>query len=272
VDQVRRRAGVDGEGSLYRRTRLGPDGKPYLRWVAQISLGGRDDRRIVRRICPTKSDAKAALAELLRPVEPVPPQREQPLGAYLRRWLDETAAPSLSPSTLRGYRDALAHLEPIADIPIGQLQPEDIERALAAMTTRRAHAKRQKPAAPKTVRNVQIFLRRALGQAEQRGHITRNVAKMVPLRRVPRHHVEALTPERAKEILSAVKGDATRPPMPSRSVACVPRRSSGSPGPTSTRRGPSRPSGTSSRGQGRGPLASSSRPRPPRNRCRSPRS
>jgi integrase len=131
----------------------------------------------VRRICPTKQDAKAALVELLRPAEPVPPQREQPLGAYLRRWLDESAAPSLSPSTLRGYRDALAHLAPIVDIPIGALQPEDIERALAGMTTRRRHAKKQEPAAPKTVRNVQVFLRRALGQAEQRGHITRNVAK-----------------------------------------------------------------------------------------------
>jgi hypothetical protein len=42
------------------------------------------------------------LVELLRPAEPVPPQREQPLGAYLRRWLDESAAPSLRPSTLRG--------------------------------------------------------------------------------------------------------------------------------------------------------------------------
>ena len=138
VDQGRRRVRADGEGSLYRRSRLGPDGKPYFRWVAQVSLGGRDERRLVRRICPTKSDAKAALVELLRPAEPVPPQREQPLGAYLRRWLDESAAPSLSPSTLRGYHDTLAHSAPIADIPIGDLQPEDIERALAGMTTRLA--------------------------------------------------------------------------------------------------------------------------------------
>ena len=207
VDQQRRRTRVDGEGSLYRRSRLGPDGKPYLRWVAQISLGGRDDRRIVRRICPTKQEAKAALADLLRPAEPVPPQREQPLGAYLRRWLDESAAPSVSPNTLRGYADGLAHLAPIGDIPLGALQPEDIERALAGMTTRRAHAKTQAPASPKTVRNVQIMLRRALGQAEQRGHIPRNVAKMVPLRSVPRHHVDPLTPERARAILAAVSGD-----------------------------------------------------------------
>lgn len=70
VDQGRRRVMADGEGSLYRRSRLGPVGKPYLRWVAQVSLGGRDERRLVRRICPTKQEAKAALVELRRPAEP----------------------------------------------------------------------------------------------------------------------------------------------------------------------------------------------------------
>jgi integrase len=92
-------------------------------------------------------------------------------------------------------------------VPVGELQPEDIERALASMTTRRPHARKQEPASPKTVRNVQIFLRRALGHAEQRGHIARNVARMVPLRRVTRHHVEALTPVRARAVLEAVRGD-----------------------------------------------------------------
>ena len=77
----------------------------------------------MRRICPTKQEAKAALVELQRPAEPAPPQREQPLGAYLRRWLDESAAPSLSPSTLRGYRDAMAHLAPIAHIPSASSSP-----------------------------------------------------------------------------------------------------------------------------------------------------
>ena len=161
----------------------------------------------MRRICETKSDAKDALVDMLKPV----PARRHPSscsrlaptsdGGSLR------ARPqSVSPNTLRGYEDALEHLAPIADIPLGALQPEDIERALAGMTTRRAHAKKQKPASPKTVRNVQIFLRRALGQAEQRGHIDRERRPLVPLRRVPRHHVEALTPERARAILAAVHG------------------------------------------------------------------
>ena len=110
MERERRRARAGGEGSLYRRTRLRPDGTTYTRWVAQISLGGRDERRIVRRICETKAEAKDALVEMLKPVPPTPPQQLQPLGAYLRRWLAESAAPSVSPNTLRGYEDALEHL------------------------------------------------------------------------------------------------------------------------------------------------------------------
>ncbi len=273
VDQGRRRARADGEGSLYRRSRLGPDGKPYLRWVAQISLGGRDDRRIVRRICPTKSDAKAALVELLRPAEPVPPQREQPLGAYLRRWLDESAAPSLSPSTLRGYRDALAHLAPIADIPIGELQPEDIERALAGMTTRRAHAKKQdagitqdRPQRPDLPPP-----RPGPGRAAWPHHPERREARPAapgapPSRRRAHPGTRQGHPRRrdGRPLRGRLRPRLLRPAGRGRSWA--------SPGPTSTRAGRWRPSATSSQAQARGRAGCSSRPLPRSSRCRSRRS
>lgn len=37
--------------------------------------------------------------------------------------------PSVSPNTLRGYEDALAHLAPIADIPLAQPPPADVDTA-----------------------------------------------------------------------------------------------------------------------------------------------
>jgi hypothetical protein len=43
------------------------------------------------------------------------------------------------------------------------------------------------PTRPDPARSVRVFPRCALGQAEQREHITRNVAKMVPPRSVTRH-------------------------------------------------------------------------------------
>ena len=129
------------------------------------------------------------------------------LGAYLRRWLDDSARPTVSPNTLRGYEANLIHLAPIADIQLQRLTPEHIERCCNAMTTHRANAKTQQPASPKTVRNVQVMLRRALGQAEQRGHIRRNPAMLVPLRTATPPTVEALTPMQAQAILAAIAGD-----------------------------------------------------------------
>ena len=129
------------------------------------------------------------------------------LGEYLRRWLDESARPTISGNTLRGYEDVLLHLEPIADIALSRLTAEDVEACCNQMVTHRVGAKTQQPASAKTVRNAQVMLRRALGQAEIRGHVRRNVAKLVPLRRISRSNIDALTPERARAILAAIACD-----------------------------------------------------------------
>lgn len=195
---------MSGEGSIWSRDRVSPNGKPYRRWVAQVSYGGREDRRIVRRICRTKAEARAALDEMLGEGRSL---SKQPLGAYLRQWLAETAGPSVSPNTLRGYTAAVASLAPIHAIPLDELTPEDIESALNRMTAQRYHQTEAKDAAPKTRRNALVMLRRALSVAERRGHVRRNVASMVEAPRVPRTPRDALTPERARAILAAVDGD-----------------------------------------------------------------
>lgn len=71
---------MSGDGSIYHRDRRRPNGETYRRWVAQVSFGGRDDRRIVRRTCRTKAEAREALAELTQTTS----LSRQPLGTYLR--------------------------------------------------------------------------------------------------------------------------------------------------------------------------------------------
>jgi len=176
-------------------------------WVAQLSVPGPSGRRrYLRRSALTQRLAAVALDELK--VE----QRGGPtltsrlsLGEYLRRWLDDSARASISANTYRGYDDVLAHLAPIASIPLTALTAEDIEECLNGMRTRRGHTPR--PASPKTIRNAQVVLRRALGQAEARGHVRCNVARLIPLRKVPRANRPALTPGMGRQILDAVAGD-----------------------------------------------------------------
>jgi integrase len=171
--------------------------------VAQVSFGGRDDRRIVRRIFMTKGEARDALAEMLAGRS----LSRQPLGAYLRQWLDETAGPSIAPNTRRGYEAVIAEFAPIAAIPLSDLTAEDIEACLNRMTARRHGQEEASAASPKTRRNALAMLRRALSVAERRGHVARNVARMVEAPRVPRRSPDAMTPDMAKAIMAAVEGD-----------------------------------------------------------------
>lgn len=195
---------MSGEGSIWPRDRKRPDGTTYRRWVAQVSIGGREERRIVRRLCRTKAEARDALAELTATTT----LSRQPLGAYLRSWLDESAGPSLAPNTRRGYEAVIKEFAPLAAIPLVDLTAEDVESCLNRMTAKRYRQKKDATdASPKTRRNALTMLRRALSMAVRRGHLTRNVADMVEMPRVPRIHREALTPERARAILAAVSTD-----------------------------------------------------------------
>lgn len=193
---------MSGEGSLYKRTRTSPDGSEYTRWIAQASFGPRNDRRVVRRVRWTRKEAKAALDEMLGPQ-----QTSQPLGAYLQQWLDDTARPSIAPNTARGYGSVIASMAPIAAIPLADLTAEDIEGWLNRLTAQRKGQRVATIASPKTKRNALAMLRRALSVAVKRGHLVRNVALFVDMPRVPRKHRDALTPESARDLLVAVKGD-----------------------------------------------------------------
>jgi len=179
---------MPGQGSFFRRKSDG-------RWVAAISVGSREDRVVHRRYVHSRDAAKAALVELQAELEQ--PASTMTLGAYLRRWLDESAKPSIRPNTYRGY-DVIVrtHVAHIAHVPLNVLSPEHIEAALNAMD-----------GAPKTVRNAQLMLRRALRVAEERGYLRRNPARLVPLRKVPRPNETALTAVAAQAIRAAVAGD-----------------------------------------------------------------
>lgn len=189
-----------GEGSVFKRSADG-------RWVAQLSFGPRGHRRYKRKVARTKAEARQTLEQMKADERAGLDLSRRSLGDYLRRWLDESVGPVVRVNTLRGYQANLVHIAPIADISLHQLTAEDIERCCNEMTTHRFNARSQRPASPKTVRNVQVMLRHALGQAEQRGHIRRNPAMLVPLRDATPPTVEALTPGRARAILAAIKGD-----------------------------------------------------------------
>jgi integrase len=181
---------MSGDGSIYKRQRTRPNGETYTRWVAQASFGGRADRRIVRRVCRTRAEARAQLEELMRPR----PVSRLALGTYLRAWVDERED-RLAANTARGYRAVIPHWGPILQVRLGEVTAEDVARTLRDMRL-----------GPRARRNALGALRAALADAERRGHVGRNVARMVEAPRVPRQEHDAMTAENAKAILAATKG------------------------------------------------------------------
>lgn len=192
-------------GSVYRRKSDG-------RWVATISVGPRGKQQRLIRYGPTKKAAEAELDEL-RKLVPAPGGPKTTVGAYLRSWLDVAGRRSLKDSTWRTYDAALRlHIDPaIGHLSLARLTAEHVDMMLATLTVAGPPDKTGKPTRipmdAKGQRNVLGFLGRVLDVAVQRGYILRNVARLVEAPRVVRQEPEALTPDQARRIIEAVRGD-----------------------------------------------------------------
>ncbi len=71
--------------------------------------------------------------------------------------------------------------------------------------------------APATVRQLHAILRKAIGQAERWGSVSRNIVALTDPPRIPRHEITPLSQEQTKAFLDACKGD----PFEARYVTAV---------------------------------------------------
>lgn len=167
--------------------------------MAQLSLGKRRDgkRRIIRRRAADSDAAERALKRLQREWGIAGDLAWERLDDYLAGWLD-TVAPSISPATLVSYRGHVEnHIAPLlGHLTIGSLRPTDTHRLIRHLL--------DEGKSPATVGRVVTTLRMALQAAVRDGELVSNPAQ-VRLPRVRREPVEAMTPERAQQILEAVR-------------------------------------------------------------------
>lgn len=182
---------MSGEGSIYHR-------KSDDRWVATISRGPRGARQVRTVYRHTRAEAAEALAELRARHGPLN-ARTLTTGAFLERWVRD--ARDIRPTTRRGYDAAIrTHLVPrLGAIRLSDLSPLHVEALLSEMSTSMA---------PKTLRNVHIVLRRALGQAVRAGLVTRNVAsrEYIDAPRVTQTEPDALTVTELSAIRNSLPG------------------------------------------------------------------
>lgn len=167
------------------------------RWIAQVSIGGRTNRRFRKRVCKSERAARAALKELRAEV---PSGRSRlTLRDYLEGWVREVR--NIRPRTRVEYANAVAlHIVPtIGHVRLDALSPAHVEAMLRAL---------EPTLAPKSLRNVLGVLRRALTFAVRDELVTRNVAarEYIDPIRVPRSEPRVLTATERAALLTAARG------------------------------------------------------------------
>ena len=184
---------VMGHGSVSQR----PNGL----WQAQVSLNGERSTVYAR----TEKEVVAKLQALQGQVAGGMPAVNQrtTIDAYLAGWL-EMVEPRLRPATLARYRGIVAYqlVPELGRIKLAQLTTADVDRALARLL--------DSGLSPQTVSHCRAVLRTALNDAEKRGQVVRNVAKLSDAPKIPYQPPRILSPDAAWGVLAAIKDDQLR--------------------------------------------------------------
>jgi integrase len=186
-----------GEGAIYLR-------ESDQRWVASVDLGSANGKR-KRKVLygKTRKDVAEKLKVVLREQQqglPIHAER-QTVGQYLSAWLTDVVKPSVRPKTFRSYEGIVRiHLTPaLGRYQIAKLTPQHVQQLL--------NAKLAAGLSPRSVQYLRDVLRNALGQAMKWGLVTRNVATLAEPPRVPHHEMRFLTPDQARGLLAASRGE-----------------------------------------------------------------
>ena len=156
------------------------------KWFFVVDTAGHDGKRkqLKRRGFETKKAAQAELTALLETVQRgtfVRPTKMN-VSEYMRAWLDGLPGAGRRPSTVASYRMNVEHnmIPLIGAVELQLLTPVDLDglysKLLATGVTKANGTSR--PLSMRTVRYVHTIARKALGDAERKGLVARNVARL----------------------------------------------------------------------------------------------
>jgi integrase len=184
----------NGEGSIY------PE-KSRNRYRAAVTLPDGSRRTVVGK---RREDVANRLSVLMGQAATgtLPASTSRTLASEIEHWRDYVLpAKRRAPATVEQYRWALD----IAETKLGRaklatLSVEQVERALGGLAERYSM---------NSVRLVRNAVSQVLGEAERRGHVTRNVARLahLPAKATPPAERDALSADEARRLLAAAQGE-----------------------------------------------------------------
>lgn len=184
------------EGSIFQRDSDG-------RWCGVLNLGWEDGKRKRRYFYgATAQEVQDALLKARSDFRQgvVMVGDSQPLKSFLEGWLDSVRA-AVRVRSFDAYQGAVNnHLIPaLGHIKLGKLTPQHVQGFLNAKIKAGLH--------PRTVASLRTILVQALNQAVRWDMIARNPAALVRSPKVPRSTIRPLAPERARQLLAAMKDE-----------------------------------------------------------------
>lgn len=183
----------NGEGTILKRS----DG----RWAAAIILDDYSRKWIYGK---TRREVAGRLTKIQRDIAEGRPVVNERLAVaeYMNRWLYEVAKQRTRPMTWRGYEHLVRlHILPtLGRVRLAKLSPQHVHSLITRKT-------REGRLAPRTIQYMHSVLRAALNQAVRWRMIHYNAAAMVSAPRGTRQEPKVLTPEEARQLLDAARGD-----------------------------------------------------------------
>ena len=162
-----------------------------------------------------RRDAEAELARLIAAADrgiDVEPSKLT-VKEYMGRWLTDYAKPNLAPSSYERYAECVRlHIVPA----LGQLRLGDLRPAHIVAAQRRwleSGGRGGRSLAPRTVLKLHRILREALQHAVRWQLVPVNAADAVQPPRAQRSEIAALTPDQARTLIDAARGDDMETPI-----------------------------------------------------------
>ena len=179
-------------------------------WAFRVDAGFHGDsgkrRQVLRQGFATKRAAEAALAEMVGDATRgmAVSSSTMKLGAYLDEWF-VTAKQSLRATTAHGYQQAIVRLQQhLGPYRLQALTPMQVQRCYTELL--QSGSRSGGPLAPATVHKAHEVLRRALGDAERMGLVSRNVAAAVRPPTAGKPELTTWSSEDLRDFLVAIEG------------------------------------------------------------------
>ena len=190
-------------------------------WGFVLDLGRQDGRRqqVRKRGFRTKKDTQTALNDALAELQHgtyVRPQRIT-FGSFLDDWLATLAIAGRRPTTIAGYRREIRiHIKPaLGELELQQITAVDLDRLYAQLASVGSPDGRG-ALSKNSIRKVHVLIGTALGNAELKGLVQRNVARVASppsARSAKAPEMTCWTPEQLRTFLNFVAVDSHHAPM-----------------------------------------------------------